>query len=87
YQGTLVHSRRTRAITEAVAIALFTTGAILVAGVVWGQAMGLYVGLAALWIGLLAQTVWLRHRSRPVMRALKTRDEALFAARANLGRE
>ncbi|MCP4535341.1 MAG: hypothetical protein GY831_29480, partial [Delftia sp.] len=59
YQGALVHSRRTRAVTEAVAILLLATGAVLAAGVAWGQVTGLYVGLAALWIGLLAQTVWL----------------------------
>jgi hypothetical protein len=87
YQGTLVHSRRTRAVTEAVAISLLTTGAVLAAGVAWGQVTGLYVGLAALWIGLLAQTAWLWQRSRPAMRALKTRDETLFAAQASLVEE
>jgi hypothetical protein len=76
YQGTIVHSRRTRGITEAVAIYLLASGAILWAGVAWGQITGLYVGLAAVGAGMLAQTVWLGQRSRPALRALQARDTA-----------
>ncbi len=76
YQGTIVHSRRTRGITEALAIFLLTSSAILWGGVAWGQMTGLYVGLAALGAGALAQTVWLWQRSRPVMRAMQAHDEA-----------
>jgi hypothetical protein len=82
YQGTIVHSRRTRTITEAVAIFLLAGGAVLVTGVIWEQVTGLYVGLAALGIGLLAQTSWLWWRSRPAMRALCIRDETLSPAQA-----
>jgi hypothetical protein len=76
YQGAIVHSHRTRGVTEAMAIYLLTITAILWAGVAWGQIPGLQVGLAAFVIGGLAQTVWLWHRSRPAMRALEARDEA-----------
>ena len=85
YQGTIVHSRRTRAITEAVVVFLLAGGAVLSAGVIWGQMTGLYIGLTALGIGIFAQTSWLWWRSRPAMRALQVHDEALFAARAGLG--
>lgn len=74
YEGTIVHSRRTRGITEAVTIFLLTDSAILWAGVAWRQMAGLYVGLVAFVIGVLAQTVWLWRRSRPAMQALQTRD-------------
>jgi hypothetical protein len=81
YQGTIVHSRRTRGITEAVAIYLSTSGAILWAGVAWGQTTGLYTGLAAVGAGMLAQTVWLRQRSRAALRAVQARDAAGAARR------
>ncbi len=70
YQGAIVHSRRTRGITEAVAIFLLTDSAILWVGAIWGQVTGLYVGLAALGAGMVVQMTWLWWRSRPVMRAL-----------------
>jgi len=75
YQGIIVHNRRTRGITEAVAIFLLTSSAILWAGVAWGQVTGLYVGLAAFGAGALVQTVWLWQRSRPAMRAVQARDQ------------
>lgn len=71
YQGLIVHSRHTRAITEAVAIYLATNGVILVGGVLWGRITGLFVGLAAITAGRLAQTIWLFHRSRPALAALE----------------
>ncbi len=76
YQGVIVHSRRTRGITEAMAIFLLTHGTILWTGVVWGQTTGLYVGLVAFVIGDLAQTVWLWQRSRPAIRAVPASDAA-----------
>jgi len=74
YQGLLVHSRRTRGITEAVAIYLVTSSALLVSGVVWGRIAGLYVALAAISSGRLIQTIWLWHRSRPAMESVERRD-------------
>jgi len=41
YQGAIVHSRRTRGITEAVVIYLFVSGTILWAGAAWGRMTGL----------------------------------------------
>jgi len=76
YQGIIVHSHRTRGITEAVVIFLLTSSAILWAGVAWGQVTGLYVGLAAFGVGALVQTAWLWQRSRPAMRAAQARDQA-----------
>jgi hypothetical protein len=76
YQGALVRSRRTRGVTEAVVIYLLASSALLWAGVSWGQATGLYVGLAAFGLGALMQTAWLGYRSRPAMRAVQARDEA-----------
>ncbi len=74
YEGTLVHNRRTRHITEAMAVFLLANGALLWVGVAWGKAMGLHVGLVALVIGLAAQTVWLWYRSRAEVGSLLIRD-------------
>lgn len=67
YQGAILHSRRTRGITESVAIFLVASAAVLVAGVAWGGVTGLYVGLAGMVIGTLAQTVGLWWRARPAL--------------------
>jgi hypothetical protein len=77
YRGTIVHSRRTRGISEAIAVSLLTIGAILWIGVARGQMTGLYVGMAAYGAGMLAQMAWLWWRSRPAMRAVETHDAAL----------
>jgi hypothetical protein len=75
YQGAIVHSRTTRSITESVVIFLLITSLLLWAGVVWGETTGLFVGMIAFGVGNLAQTLWLWHRSRPVMRNLQVRDQ------------
>ena len=77
YQGALVHSRRTKGITEAVAIylgvsAVLLFGWIKLVGdgtlpVTWQAIPGLFVALGALTAATLAQTVWLWWRARPVM--------------------
>jgi hypothetical protein len=77
YQGALLNSRKTRGISEAVAIFLSVTGLTLLGGVIWGQMIGLYVGLAAFSFGMLVQTIWLWVRGRPVLRALYERDDHL----------
>jgi hypothetical protein len=74
YRGAIVHSRRTGAITEAVAIFLLADGAILLSGIVGGRVTGLYVGLAAYGAGMLAQTIWLQWRSRPAIQVLQSHD-------------
>jgi hypothetical protein len=83
YQGAVVHSRRTRPITEAVVIYLLISSAVLWAGVAWGQMVGLYVGVVAFSAGVVAQTVWLWHRSRRAVQAVEDRDEALTLIRAS----
>jgi len=74
YQGAILHGRRTRAITEAVIIFLVASAVTLTAGVIWGQAIGLYIGLASLTISTLLQTIWLRIRSRPVFLEIHRRE-------------
>jgi hypothetical protein len=66
YQGIIVHSSRTRGVTEAMVIFLLVSCATLWAGVVWARVSGLYVGLTAFSTGVLLQTAWLWQRSRPV---------------------
>jgi hypothetical protein len=85
YQGALVHKRRTRAITEAVASFLLASSLILVAGVIWGQVVGLYVGWAAFVVGNLARTTWLGYRSRPVVTDLQERDRQQRFDRVQVG--
>ena len=65
YQGLILHGRRTRGITESVLVFLIFNTFLLWAGVAWGQATGLFVGLAALTVSTFAQTAWLWYRSRP----------------------
>jgi hypothetical protein len=79
YRGTIVHSRRTRGISEAIVIFLLTIGAILWVGVFRQNTTGLYVGVAAYGVGMLAQMAWLWWRSRPAMRAVEAQDAALSA--------
>jgi hypothetical protein len=74
YQGALLNSGKTRAISEAVALYLFVTGMALWAGVAWGKTTGLYIGLAAFSFGMLIQTFWLWVRSRKTIHALCERD-------------
>ena len=71
YQGILLHVRKTRGITEAVAISLAVSLIVLVSGVSLGTFPGLYVGWAAFTLGGLAQMFWLRRRSRPALEAIR----------------
>ncbi len=66
FQGRLLQARKTTNIT--VAISLFLVGAtlVLVAGVMWGQMPGLYVGLLGVFVGALLQLSWLRRSCRGV---------------------
>ena len=64
FQGLLVGAHRTRAVTEAVALGLATTAAVLISGVMAGSVTGLYVTIPAGVLGSSAQVVWLRWRCR-----------------------
>ena len=74
FQGMILHSRRTRSITEAVLIFLGVVTVALIAGVLWGGAVGLYVALIAFTVGEFVRTCWLWVRSRDARRALSERD-------------
>ncbi len=76
HQGAILYGRRTRGITEAVIVYLITSAIILGAGIRWGTMTGLYVGMAALSLSMLTQTLWLSYRSAPVFQSLKERDES-----------
>lgn len=76
YQGALVHSRRTRGVTEAVALGLAASAAVLGLGILWQPLPGLYIVWLAFDAGALVQMAWLWVRSRRVMRQLRTRAPA-----------
>jgi len=75
-QGTIIHSGRTRSISEAILIYSGVTGAVLAGGIAWGNMAGLYVGFLAMSLGELARTLWLWWRSRAARRTLCQRDTA-----------
>ena len=70
YQGILVTSRSTHAVTEGVLVFLGVFGVGLVAGMVDGTVTGLYVGLLATTAGSVAQNLWMRVRSRSYLMVL-----------------
>ena len=59
FQGMLVQSRRTKAITQAVVVYLFTNASVLIAGTYYGQVTGLYIGVMAVVLGHSFQSIWL----------------------------
>jgi len=73
-QGLLVHSRRTRGVSEAVAIFLLSAGVVLGVGVAQGTITGLYIGVGAFVVGGLVQVSWLLWRSRAAWAAVSSRD-------------
>ena len=75
YQGAILHSHKTRGITEAVSIYLFVNIATLTLGVIWGKAIGLYIGLSSFVLSTFIQTVWLWYRSRGAILAVHQRDD------------
>jgi hypothetical protein len=79
-QGNLLHSRRTRTITESVIVFLVTCSLLLAVGVAWGEYPGLYIGMSALTLASLAQTAWLWLRSLPALRSLALRDQPALAS-------
>ena len=72
FQGMIVNSKRTRAVTESVMLHLAVTILVTGAGVVAQRYDGLLVAAASLSIAGLAQVGWLGYRSRPVVRRLST---------------
>jgi len=84
YQGAILHSRRTGAITEAILIFLTVGVSTLGVGLLWRGAPGIYIALGAFVIGTTAQTVWLGIRSREIRRAVFCRDR-LIVCEGNVG--
>ena len=75
-RGIVLHSRRTRSVTEATLIYFALLAGILWIGIEWSRHGGVYVGLVAMTAGELAAAGWLAWRSRRARRALETRDAA-----------
>ncbi|UCF10050.1 MAG: hypothetical protein JSW65_08330 [Candidatus Bipolaricaulota bacterium] len=74
YQGTILHGRRTRSVSEAVVIYLGVSTAILAAGIALQTVAGIYFGIAAMSAGEMVRTGWLAWRSRHTRRTLWERD-------------
>ena len=79
YQGAILHSQKTRGITEAVIVYLLVNFAILILGVFSGIVIGLYIGLVSFVISTFIQTVWLWFRSRQAIDSVHQRDEYKFS--------
>jgi hypothetical protein len=77
FQGVLVHSGRTRSITEAVIVYLVVTTGALVLGVALRSGTGLILATAATLAGVLSQTAWLALRARLAMRGLSGEPRAV----------
>ncbi len=80
YQGSLVHSGKTRAIPESMGVFLGVVLVILGAGVRVGGLTGLYVGMGAFSAATFCQVVWLWVRSRPVLHRIRLKDEKALPA-------
>lgn len=74
YQGAILHSQKTRAITEAVIIYLLVNILSLVLGVAWGKLTGIYIGLASFVLSTIIQTAWLWYRSQQSINTVHSRD-------------
>ena len=69
FQGIIVNSKRTRAVTESVVIYLALSTGIMVVGVAIERFTGIYVAIVAMQCAALAQLGWLSWRSRHARRA------------------
>lgn len=77
YQGAILYGRRTRGITESVAIYLMTTAVVLGVGIALNRITGLYIGLLSVTLSMATQTAWLWLRARPVFAAIEERMPAV----------
>lgn len=74
YQGSILYSRKTGGITQAVIVFLLVCAVMLGVGVAWGRVPGVYFGMATFALATLLQTAWLWYKSRPVMKTVYQRD-------------
>jgi hypothetical protein len=75
YQGAILHSRKTKGITEAVVIYMVANISTLLLGVIYGNVIGLYIGLVSFVFSTFIQTVWLWYRSQGAIDAVYKRDD------------
>jgi len=74
FQGAILYSRKTRSITEAVAIFLVAIVLIMGAGIAFSNYPGIYIGMAGFTFALCCQFGWLGYRAFPVIKAVQRRD-------------
>lgn len=74
WQGTLVHSRRTRGVTESVVVLIAVTALALGLGIAWQGPPGVWFAALGLLAGNLAQTAWLAWRARGEVALVVARD-------------
>ena len=79
YQGAILHSHKTRGITEAVIIYLMVNFVTLTLGVMSGTVIGLYIGLVSFVLSTFIQTIWLWFRSRQAIDSVHQRDDFTFS--------
>jgi hypothetical protein len=84
FMGTIVHSHRTRGVTEAMVIYVATVGLVLLAGITDGGMTGFYVAVLSMVAGNVTQTLWLWMRARGTLHDLVAR-ETTPPARARTG--
>jgi hypothetical protein len=73
WQGALVHSRRTRGVTESVIALLLATIGVLAFGVGWSGAPGVFLAALGLTLGNAVQTSWLAWRGEPEIARVESR--------------
>jgi len=80
FQGAILVSHKTRAVSESVTIMMVTLLIVYAIGVRLQTQPGLYFAIGGLMVANIAQMAWLWLRSRSVMRTLTERDAALTVA-------
>jgi len=80
FQGAILISHKTRAVSESVTIMMVTLLIVYAIGVRLQTQPGLYFAIGGLMVANIAQMAWLWFRSRHVMRVLNERDAALSGA-------
>jgi len=68
YQGILIASERSRAVTVGTGVRLLANVTVLGAGLVVGEWPGIVVGASAIATGVVTEAVWVGWRVRPVLR-------------------
>jgi hypothetical protein len=74
FQGVILHSRRTKSITESVAMFLVLATVLLIVGLFWGALTGIYFTLLVFLAGEFRRIFWLWLRSRRARQYLRERD-------------